>query len=184
MVSAAHPLATEAGVRMLETGGNAADAAVAAGFAIAIVEPTMNSIGGRNQILVRTPDGSFHGIDGTTQAPWDYDPEIAPQASYGYAVIGIPGALAGLMKLHEEHATLPLETVIAPAIEYAEYGFRVRPADALRQAAGAAQGLEFPGTAAAYYRHDGSPYRAGDLLRQPDYANTLRRIVAGGRDTF
>ena len=184
MVATAHPLATEAGVRMLEMGGNAADAAVAAGFAIAIVEPTMNSIGGRNQILIRTPDGSFHGIDGTTQAPWDYDPETAPQASYGYAVIGIPGALAGLMKLHAEHGSLPINTVMAPAIEYAEYGFRVLPADANRQAGGAAQALEFPGTASAYYKPDGSPHRAGDLLRQPDYANTLRKIAAGGRDVF
>ena len=117
MVSTGHPLATEAGVRMLEMGGNAADAAVAAAFAIAIVEPTMNSIGGRNQILVRTPDGEFHGIDGTTQVPWDYDPVTAPQAAFGYEVIGIPGALAGLLKLHEEHGSLPLAQVMAPAIE-------------------------------------------------------------------
>jgi gamma-glutamyltranspeptidase/glutathione hydrolase len=184
MVSAAHPLATEAGIRMLEQGGNAADAAVAAGFAIAIVEPTMNSIGGRNQILVRSLDGSFHGIDGTTQAPWDYDPETAPQASYGYAVIGIPGALAGLVKLHEDHGSLPLARVMEPAIEYAEHGFRVLPGDAARQAGGAAQALEFPGTAAAYYRPDGSPHRAGDLLVQSDYANTLRKIAAGGREVF
>ena len=59
MVSAAHPMATEAGVKILEMGGNAADAAVAAGFAIAVVEPTMNSIGGRNQILLRTAEGEF-----------------------------------------------------------------------------------------------------------------------------
>jgi len=168
MVSAAHPLATDAGVRMLEMGGNAADAAVAAGFAIAIVEPTMNSIGGRNQILVGSPDGTFHGIDGTTQAPWDYDHETAPRASFGYAVIGIPGALAGLIRLHEEHGSLPLATVMAPAIQYAEEGFRVLPNDAARQAAGAEQALQFPGTAAAYYKGDGSPYRAGEILRQPD----------------
>lgn len=184
MVSAAHPLATEAGVQMLELGGNAADAAVAAGFAIAVVEPTMNSIGGRNQILVRTSDGSYHGIDGTTQAPWDYDPDTAEQASYGYAVIGIPGAAAGLLKLHAEHGTLPLATVMAPAIEYAENGFRLLPGDAARQAGGAAQALEFPGTAAAYYKPDGSPYRAGEILRQPDYARTLRAIVEGGHDAF
>lgn len=184
MVSAAHPLATDAGVRMLEMGGNAADAAVAAGFAIAIVEPTMNSIGGRNQILVGTPDGTFHGIDGTTQAPWDYDHETAPRASFGYAVIGIPGALAGLIRLHEEHGSLPLATVMAPAIEYAEDGFRILPNDAARQAGGAEQALQFPGTAAAYYKGDGSPYRAGEILRQPDYANTLRKIMVGGRDVF
>jgi gamma-glutamyltranspeptidase/glutathione hydrolase len=184
MVSAAHPLATDAGVRMLELGGNAADAAVAAAFAIAVVEPTMNSIGGRNQILVRTPDGTFHGIDGTTQAPWDYDFETAPQASYGYAVIGIPGALAGLIRLHEEHGSLSLAQVMEPAIDYAENGFRLLPGDAARQAGGAAQALEFPGTAAAYYKGDGSPYRPGEILRQPDYAATLRKIMIGGRDVF
>jgi len=119
MVSTAHPLATDAGVRMLEMGGNAADAAVAAGFAIAIVEPTMNSIGGRNQILIRTRTGQVHGIDGTTQAPWDYDPLNAERASYGYAVIGIPGAAAGLLKLHREHGSLPLSTIMGPALDSA-----------------------------------------------------------------
>jgi gamma-glutamyltranspeptidase/glutathione hydrolase len=184
MVSAAHPLATDAGVRILEMGGNAADAAVATGFAVAVVEPTMNSIGGRNQILVRTPDGAFHGIDGTTKAPDDYDPETAPRAGYGYPVIGIPGALDGLLKLHRDHGSLPLETLLAPAIEYAEQGFRVLPGDAARQAAAAAEALEFPGTSAAYYKPDGSPYRAGELLRQPDYAWTLRAIAQGGREVF
>ncbi len=184
MVSSAHPLATDAGVRVLEMGGNAADAAVAAGFAIAVVEPTMNSIGGRNQILVRAADGSFHGIDGTTQAPWDYDPETAPQAGYGYAVIGVPGALAGLLKLHEEHGKLPLETVMAPAVEYAANGFRILPGEAGRLTSAAGEALEFPGTAAIYYRPDGSPYAPGELLRQPDYARTLRSVASGGRDVF
>jgi gamma-glutamyltranspeptidase/glutathione hydrolase len=184
MVSAAHPLATDAGVRMLELGGNAADAAVAAGFAIAVVEPTMNSIGGRNQILVRTPEGEFHGIDGTTQAPWDYDHETAPRASFGYAVIGIPGAAAGLLKLHEEHGSLPLARVMAPAIEYAENGFRLLQGDAARQAGGAEQALQFPGTAATYYKGDGSPYRAGETLVQPEYAETLRKIMVGGHEVF
>jgi len=157
MVSAAHPLATDAGVRMLELGGNAADAAVAAGFAIAVVEPTMNSIGGRNQILVRTPDGDVHGIDGTTQAPWDYDEATAARADYGYAVIGVPGALAGLLKLHEDHGSLPLATVMAPAIEYAQNGFRVLPADARRQASGLRQAREFPGTVNAFYKDGRRP---------------------------
>lgn len=184
MVSTAHPLATDAGVRMLARGGNAADAAVAAGFAIAVVEPTMNSIGGRNQILIRTADGEVVGIDGTTQAPWDYDPETAPRASYGYQVIGIPGATAGLLKLHEEHGSLSLAEVMAPAIEYAERGFRVLAGDAARQAAAAEQALEFPGTAAAYYKGDGTPHEPGEILVQPDYAETLRRIMVGGHDAF
>ena len=120
MVAAAQPLATWAGVQMLEMGGNAADAAVAAAFAIAVVEPSMNSIGGRTQILIRLSNGDVRGIDATTQAPMTYDPETAPQARYGYAVIGIPGAVAGLVRLQGEFGTLPLETVMGPAIRYAE----------------------------------------------------------------
>ena len=71
MVVAAHPLATVAGLRILEQGGNAADAAAAAGFAVSVVRPSMNSIGGRNQILIRTSAGEVFGIDGTTQVPED-----------------------------------------------------------------------------------------------------------------
>ena len=161
MVATAQPLATEAGVRMLEMGGNAADAAVAAGFAIAVVEPTMNSIGGRNQILIGLSDGSVVGIDGTTQAPWDYDYDTAPQAAYGYPVIGVPGALAGLIRLHDEHGSLPLATVMAPAIDYAENGFRLLPGEAMRQMFNAPRSAEFPGTAAIYLREDGTPAAAG-----------------------
>jgi gamma-glutamyltranspeptidase/glutathione hydrolase len=184
MVSSAHPLATDAGVAILELGGNAADAAVAAGFAVAVVEPTMNSIAGRNQILIRTPDGEFHGIDGTTQAPWDYDYDTAPQASYGYPVIGVPGALAGLLKLHEEHGSLPLSTLMASAIDLAQNGFRVLPQDAIRQASGLAQAREFPGTIEAYYRGGENGYRAGELLVQADYAKTLSLIASEGREVF
>jgi gamma-glutamyltranspeptidase/glutathione hydrolase len=184
MVSTAQPLATEAGVRMLELGGNAADAAVAAGFAIAVVEPTMNSIGGRNQILVGLPDGRVVGIDGTTQAPWDYDYDTAPQAAYGYPVIGVPGALAGLVRLHSEHGSLPLQVVMAPAIDYAESGFRLLPGEATRQMLNAARSAEFPGTAAVYLKADGSPRRGGEMLVQEDYAATLRAIAEGGHDAF
>ncbi len=184
MISTAHPLATEVGVRILEMGGNAADAAVATGFAITIVEPTMNSIGGRNQILIRTPDGEFYGIDGTTQAPSGYDPETAPQASYGYDVIGIPVVPAGLLRLHDDFGSLPLETLMQPAIRYAEEGFRVLPGDATRQANSRDQLLEFPGSSRAYLKSDGSSYSPGDLLVQRDYGKTLRIIAAGGRDAF
>ena len=183
-VATAHPLATEAGVRMLEMGGNAADAAVAAGFAIAIVEPTMNSIGGRNQILIRLPDGTVRGIDATTAAPDTYDPDTAPEGRYGYPAVGIPGAAAGLLRLHREYGSLPLATVMAPAIDYADNGFRVLPGEASRQASGADQTREFPATAAIYLKPDGTPRNPGDMLVQKDYANTLRLIAAGGHDAF
>jgi gamma-glutamyltranspeptidase/glutathione hydrolase len=157
---------------------------VATGFAIAIVEPTMNSIGGRNQILVRTPDGNFQGIDGTTQAPQRYDPETAPQASYGYDVIGIPGVPAGLLRLHEEFGSMPLDLLMEPAIRYAEEGFRILPGDAARQAGARDQLLEFQGSVNAYLKEDLSSYSPGDLLIQEDYGSTLRIIAAGGSDAF
>lgn len=184
MVAAAQPLATWAGVLMLESGGNAADAAVAAAFAVAVVEPTMNSIGGRTQILIRLADGTVRGIDATTQAPLTYDPETAPQADYGYEVVGVPGAVAGLVRLHSEHGRLPLETVMEPAIRYARDGFPILPGDAARQAAAADQASEFEGTRRYYLKPDGSSYRAGDILVQEDLARTLTRIAETGGEAF
>lgn len=184
MVSAAHPLATAAGVRILEMGGNAADAALAAGFAISVVEPSMNSIGGRNQILVRTGDGEVFGVDGTTQAPLTYDPETAPQASYGYPTVGIPGALAGLFALYDAMGTLPLDAIMAPAIEYAEEGYHMLPGAARRHEMAAEQLAEFEGSRVHFLKADGTPYQAGELFVQPDLAATLRAIRDGGREVF
>jgi len=184
MVAAAQPLATWAGVQILEDGGNAADAAVAAAFAIAVVEPSMNSIGGRTQILIRLPGGGVRGIDATTQAPWSYHAETAPTGNYGYPQIGVPGAVAGLTRLLEEHGTFSLGRVMAPAIHLAEEGFRVLPAEAARQASQATQVAEFDGSREYFLKPDGSPYEAGDLLAQPVLANTLRKIAAEGAEVF
>ena len=184
VVVAAQPLAAAAGARMLELGGNAADAAVAAAFAISVVEPSMNSIGGRNQILLRTPDGGIAGIDGTTSVPLGYDPATAPRAAYGYPTIGVPGSVAGLMRLHEEYGSLPLTTIMAPAIDYAAHGFRLLPGEARRQAGSRGQVAESEGARRYYLKADGSPYSPGDRLVQSDMAATLRAISLGGGDAF
>ncbi|MDE2719567.1 gamma-glutamyltransferase [Candidatus Palauibacter polyketidifaciens] len=184
VVVAAQPLAAAAGARMLELGGNAADAAVAAAFAISVVEPSMNSIGGRNQILIRTPDGGVTGIDGTTSVPLGYDPATAPRAAYGYPTVGVPGSVAGLMRLHEEYGSLPLTTIMAPAIDYAAHGFRLLPGEARRQAGSRDQVAESEGARRYYLKADGSPYRPGDRLVQSDMAETLRTISLGGGDAF
>lgn len=183
VVVAAQPLAAQAGAAILQAGGNAADAAVAAAFAVSVVEPSMNSIGGRTQILLRRPDGSFAGIDATTQAPSTYDPETAPQAGYGYPTVGVPGAVAGLLRLLEEHGTMSREQVMARAIGLAAGGFRILPGEAARHAAGAGQLAEFPGSA-AHFLVDGESREAGALFAQPDLAATLRAIAAGGADAF
>lgn len=184
VVVAAQPLAAEAGAQMLRRGGNAADAAVAAAFAVSVVEPSMNSIGGRTQILLRLPDGTVAGIDATTQAPATYDAETAPQASYGYATVGVPGAVAGLTRLLRDYGTLPLSEVMAPAIELAGKGFRILPGEAARHAAGAEQLAEFEGSRAHFFKRSGESRKAGDLFLQPYLAATLAAISAGGADAF
>ena len=122
VVTTAHPLATKAGIAMLEQGGNAADAAVAAAYALAVVEPSMSGIGGRAQILIHTSEGEIHGIDATTQAPSSYDHIPEPKAKYGYPTIGIPGVVAGLDKALKSYGSLPREIVMGPAIKYAKEG--------------------------------------------------------------
>ena len=102
----------------------------------------------------------------------------------GNPVIGVPGVVAGLIRLHTEHGSLPLETVMAPAIDYAENGFRLLPNEASRQMRNAARSAEFPGTAAVYLKEDGTPRAGGDLLVNKDYATTLRAIRDGGHDAF
>jgi gamma-glutamyltranspeptidase/glutathione hydrolase len=184
VVAAAHPLAAAAGASMLEQGGNAVDAAVAAAFALAVVEPSMSGLGGRAQILVRTPDGEHHGIDATTQAPASYDPDNAPQASYGYPTIGVPGVPAGLLRALDEFGTLPRETVMAPAIGYAADGFELLPGEAARQASAAEELAEFEGSRAYFLKADGSPHQAGERFVQPDLAATLQTLADEGVDAF
>ncbi len=184
VVVAAQPLAAEAGAAMLRAGGNAADAAVAAAFAVSVVEPSMNSIGGRTQILLRLPDGTLAGIDATTQAPATYDPDTAPQASYGYPTVGVPGAIAGLTKLLREHGTLPLADVMAPAIALAEEGFRLLPGEAARHRAGVDELAEFEGSRAHFLDQGGDTRAPGDTFVQQDLAATLRAIAEGGADAF
>ncbi len=184
VVVAAQPLAAEAGAQMLRRGGNAADAAVAAAFAVSVVEPSMNSIGGRTQILLRLPDGTVAGIDATTQAPSTYDAETAPQASYGYPTVGVPGAVAGLVRLLREHGTLALAEVMAPAIELARDGFRLLPGEAARHEAGASQLAEFDGSRGHFLTPSGESRAAGEVFVQPDLAATLAAIADGGSDAF
>ena len=184
MVSVAHPLATEAGSHILEMGGNAVDAAVAAAFTLSVVEPSMSGLGGRLQAIVRLPNGEIVGVDATTQIPADYDYETAPKASYGYPVIGIPGVVAGLCKLWEEHGSLPLELLMQPAIHHASKGFELLPGEAFRHSMAAKEIGEFEGTKKYFQSLDGDPYKAGEKLVQKDLAKTLKQIAKGGAKAF
>jgi gamma-glutamyltranspeptidase/glutathione hydrolase len=184
VVVAGQPLAAAAGAEMLERGGNAVDAAVAAAFALSVVEPSMSGLGGRVQMLVRMADGRYAGIDGTTQAPATYDPDTAPQASYGYPTVGVPGVPAGLLKALDQYGTLDRATVMAPAIRLAEEGFELLPGEATRHAAVADRLVEFEGTRGTFLKPDSTTWGAGERFVQPDLARTLRLISAEGADVF
>ncbi len=184
VAATAHPLATIAARDIMERGGNAADAAIAAAFTAAVTLPSMNSIGGRTQILVRLPDGSVLGIDGATQVPARYDPRTAPRARSGYATIAIPGVVAGLMKLYRDHATLPLPVLMAPAIDAAQNGFRFHPREEAIEATAADELQQSAGAKAVFLKPDGTTYAAGELFRQPDLARTLRQIAADTGRSF
>ncbi len=184
LVVSGHPLATKAGVEMLSRGGNAVDAAVAAAFSLAVVEPSMSGIGGRTQILIYSPETGFHGIDGTTAAPSDYDYENAPKKRYGYPSIGIPGVVKGLTKALNEHGSLSRMVVMNPAIETAEKGHPLISGEAIRMALVNKQLNEFAGSRRHFLNPDGSPLVPGQWFVQKDLAKVLRAVAMEGPDVF
>ena len=100
-VSSAHPLATQAGIDMLESGGNAVDAAVATGLVLSVVENSMSGLGGRAQILMRHSNGEILGIDAQSQLGSDYSSPLLIPSFSGIDVVGVPGMVAGLVQLHQ-----------------------------------------------------------------------------------
>lgn len=180
IVAAGHPLAAAAGARMFGRGGNAADAAAAAGFALAVLEPHLNGLGGECPILVRAPDGSTHAISGQGWAPPAANADLFPPSGIpgdGIASAALPATVDAWILLVEKFGKLPLRDILKPAIELAADGF---PVDARLRAAMDANRLVFatwPSTAAIF----GTP---GPVLRQPDLARTLEAVAAKGRAGF
>jgi gamma-glutamyltranspeptidase / glutathione hydrolase len=187
MVVSGSALASETGAAALARGGNAVDAAVTTAFALSVVEPTMSGIGGRTQILIRTPDGSYHGVDGTTEVPAAYRRGMMPiddEDAYGWGTIAIPGTIAALAAALEAHGTITLADAMAPAIRLAEQGFELPEDEARRIAAVAGRLGEFEGSRRHFLRADGTPYRAGELFVQKELAAVLRTVAEKGPDAF
>lgn len=183
VVSTAHPLATQAGQQMYAQGGNAFDAAVAAGFALAVVEPSMSGLGGRLQAIYKTSEGKISGVDASTEVPINYVPSDE-RNSYGYPTIGIPGVVAGLIAVHEKKGKLPLKTILQPAIDYAKNGFRLLPGEALRQQNANLKLREFEGSRYHFLKQDSLSYTSQDTLVQKDLAVVLEAIAQNGRKGF
>ncbi len=182
-IATAHPLASQAGKKMYEQGGNAFDASVAAGFTLAVVEPSMSGIGGRLQAIYQNEDGAILGIDASTEVPANYI-QSEKKHPYGYPTIGIPGVVAGLLKLHQDKGNLPLSKVMAPAIEYAENGFALLPGEASRQEMVKKELHEFEGSAFHFLKKDGNTYAAGEMFVQKDLAEVLKQIAQNGKAGF
>ena len=193
MVVSAQKLASEAGISLLEAGGNAVDAAVATGFALAVVHPSAGNIGGGGFMVVRFPDGKTTTIDFREKAPLrarrdmylNDDGSVNPQKSrVGYLAVGVPGSVAGLCFALEKYGTKSLPEVLAPAIKLAQDGFAVTPRQARQFAGLRDRFLQFPATAAIFLKPDGTPLGKGEILTQKDLAKTLRMIAKQGPDAF
>ncbi|WP_240328457.1 gamma-glutamyltransferase [Salinibacter ruber] len=194
MVVSAKKRASQAGVSMLKKGGNAVDAAVATGFALAVVHPYAGNLGGGGFMVVRMPDGSVTTIDHREDAPsgatqdvyLDDDGNAVRQRSRrGHLASGVPGTVAGLLTALDEHGTLDRATVMAPAIRLAEEGFPLphTMAEDLNDRYEAF--AEFSATKKYFTKGRASvEYRAGERFVQSDLARTLKRIRDKGKAEF
>ncbi len=193
MVVSAQRLASEAGVEMLKKGGNSVDAAVAVGFALAVVHPTAGNLGGGGFMVIRFPDGRTTTFDYREKAPaaahrdmyllkdGSLDPE---KSQIGYLAAGVPGSVAGLCLALEKYGTLSLPEVIKPAIRLAQKGFPLSEMQAESFCTMQEDFKKFPSTARVFYKADGSCYVAGEIFRQKSLAATLKLIAKQGSIAF
>ena len=182
MVVSVHHDASDAGLKMLQAGGNAVDAAVATGFALAVVHPAAGNLGGGGLMMLRLANGESHFLDFRERAPLrasanmyvDSQGKIIPEAStVGYLAIGVPGSVAGLVEAERRFGKLSLRQVMAPAIQLATEGFLLS-----EQEAGELHDpvlSRFPESRRIFQR-DGNFYRTREVFRQPELARTLTRI--------
>jgi gamma-glutamyltranspeptidase/glutathione hydrolase len=190
IVAASQPLAAQAGVQMLERGGNAIDAAIAANAVLGLVEPHMNGVGGDLfAIVYEARTGRLHGLNASGWAPSGLTPEflaskkVTRMPNSGIHSVTVPGAVAGWDLLRSTFGTKPFRELLAPAIWYAEQGF---PVTEIIAGEWGSQRRKLAATpaASATYLPGGRPPRFGDVFRNPDLAQTLRRIAERGRDGF
>ena len=190
MVVSVHRLASDAGVAVLREGGNAVDAAVATGFALAVVHPIAGNLGGGGFLLLRTHDGHSTFVDFREKAPLaatetmyqDAQGEVIPDASVlGYRSIATPGSVAGLVYAERKYGKLGLKRVMEPAIQLAAEGFTLSEEEAKELTD---PDLAHYAASKRIFQRDGNFYKAGDVFRQPELARTLTRIAADPEDFY
>ena len=174
----------------MKQGGNAIDAAVAVGFALAVVHPQAGNLGGGGFMLIRTARGELHFLDYREKAPaaatatmyLDKSGTVIPDMSLeGYKAIGVPGSVAGLIYAQQHWCKLPLKTLMVPAIRLARDGFALAASDAedLRD-----KDLGKFADSKRIFQRNGNYYQAGEVLKQPELARTMERIAANPDDFY
>lgn len=186
VVATSQPLAAQAGLRMLLLGGNAADAAIAAAIAAAVVEPVANGIGGDAFAIVW--DGTrLHGLNGSGRSPAAWSPQRFAgrdaMPGMGWDSVTVPGAVSAWAALSQRFGRLPFAQLFEPAIDYARHGFAVAPFVARQWAEQAGALGTDPGFAAGFLPRGAAP-RAGDWFTFPEQARTLREIADTGGESF
>lgn len=190
-VSCANPYAAEAGLSVLEAGGNAVDAAVATQFALAVTFPLGGNIGGGGFMVLRMADGEVAALDFRETAPaaasrdmyLDAQGQVIDSLSrFGGLASGVPGSVAGMAAAHARYGRLPWAKLLTPAIKLAEEGFPISAWEAGRLNKYKADFQKFNPGPIPFVK--AARWRAGDTLRQRGLAQTLRRIAEMGRDAF
>ena len=190
MVVTVHQLASQVGVEILQAGGNAVDAAVATGFALAVVHPAAGNIGGGGFMLIRMADGKTHFLDYREKAPAaatstmyldEHGNVIEGASEIGYKAIGVPGSVAGMVYAEQHYGKLSLKQVMDPAIKLARDGYTLTWAEAADLHD---QYLAMFPESHRVFQRNGDYYKAGEIFRQPDLARTLERIAANPEDFY
>ena len=183
IVVSVHELASRAGAEIMQAGGNAVDAAVATGFALAVVHPQAGNLGGGGFMLIRLADGRARFVDYREKAPaaasanmyLDAQGNVIDNASVvGYKAVGVPGSVAGMVYAEKEYGRLTLGQVMAPAIKLARDGYPLAWQDArdLRD-----KDLAKFSESRRIFQRNGDYYKQGEVFRQPELARTLERIA-------
>jgi gamma-glutamyltranspeptidase/glutathione hydrolase len=192
MVVSASAIASAAGRDVLVSGGNAVDAAIATGFALAVSYPVAGNIGGGGFMVIRFPDGRATTIDFREMAPRAAAPDMFLDSAgkysarvhhNSYRAVGVPGTVAGFYLAHSKYGKTPWRGLVDPAVRLASDGFDL-PTGLARSLTGALEYFrQYPASVVAYSKN-GQPYSAGERFRQPDLARTLARVRDGGQNGF
>jgi gamma-glutamyltranspeptidase/glutathione hydrolase len=199
MVVSTQGLASEAGLQILKKGGNAIDAAITTAFVLAVIYPSCGNIGGEGFLLYHGSDGQVAAIDFRLKAPaavtpgifldeagkdWRKSPVEGLHITDSPLAIGIPGTVAGLAMAHRKYGSRPWAELIDPAVRLAENGFPVSASLHKEMVESREYFLKYPSSTRFFLKNDGTVYETGEIWKQPDLADTLKRIQKNGEAEF